>query len=63
VSQHFGFMLSALNSADLATLGGMMADGKIKAVIDRTYRISELPEAIRYLETGRTRGKVVVTFD
>jgi NADPH:quinone reductase-like Zn-dependent oxidoreductase len=63
VSQHFGFMLSALNTDDLTTLGGMMADGKIKAVIDRTYKISELPEAIRYIETGRTRGKVIVTFD
>ena len=41
----------------------MMADGKIKSVIDRTYRISEVPEAIRYLETGRARGKVIVTFD
>jgi len=63
VSQHFGGILSALNSEDLATLAGMMADGKIRSVIDRTYKISELPEAIRYLETGRTRGKVVVTFD
>jgi len=63
VSQRFGFMLSSLNPEDLATLAGMMADGKIKSVIDRTYKISELPEAIRYLETGRTRGKVIVTFD
>ncbi len=63
VSQHFGFMMSALKPEDLATLAGMMADGKIRSAIDRTYRISELPEAIRYLETGRARGKVVVTFD
>ena len=41
----------------------MMADGKLKSVIDRTWKISELPEAIRYIETGRARGKVVVTFD
>jgi NADPH:quinone reductase-like Zn-dependent oxidoreductase len=56
-------MMSALKPEDLATLAGMMADGKIRSAIDRTYRISELPEAIRYLETGRARGKVVVTFD
>ncbi len=63
VSQHFEFMLSALEPEDLATLAGMMTEGKIRSVIDRTYSISELPEAIRYLETGRARGKVVVTFD
>ena len=63
VSQQFGFMMSALKPEDLATLAGMMAEGKIRSVIDRTYKISEVPEAIRYLETGRARGKVVVTFD
>jgi NADPH:quinone reductase-like Zn-dependent oxidoreductase len=63
VSQEFGFMMSALEPEDLATLAGMMAEGKIKSVIDRTYKISELPEAIRYVETGRARGKVVVRFD
>ena len=40
-----------------------MAEGKIRSVIDRTYKISEVPEAIRYLETGRARGKVVVKFE
>jgi NADPH:quinone reductase-like Zn-dependent oxidoreductase len=62
VSQELGFMMSELKPEDLVTLAGMMAQGKIRSVIDRTYRISELPEAIRYLETGRARGKVVVTF-
>jgi NADPH:quinone reductase-like Zn-dependent oxidoreductase len=63
VSQEFGFMMSALKPEDLATLAGMMAEGKIRAVIDRTYKMSEVPEAIRYLETGRARGKVVVTVE
>jgi NADPH:quinone reductase-like Zn-dependent oxidoreductase len=35
--------------------------GKITPVIDRTYSLSETPEAIRYLEEGHTRGKVVIT--
>jgi NADPH:quinone reductase-like Zn-dependent oxidoreductase len=30
-------------------------------VIDRTYRLAQVPEAIRYLEEGRARGKVVIT--
>jgi len=63
VSQEFGFMMAALNPEDLSTLAGMMAEGKIKAVIDRTYKFSEVPEAIRYVETGRARGKVVVKFE
>ena len=39
----------------------MLAEGKIRSVIDRTYKFSEVPEAIRYVETGRARGKVVVS--
>jgi NADPH:quinone reductase-like Zn-dependent oxidoreductase len=41
----------------------MLAEGKIRPVIDRTYRFSEVPEAIRYVESGRARGKVVVRFE
>jgi len=60
VSQHFGFMLAALKPEDLATLRDMMAEGKIRSVIDRTFKMSEVPDAIRYVETGRARGKVLV---
>ena len=49
VSQNFGFMMSSMKPEDLATLRDMLADGKIRSVIDRTYRFSEVPEAIRYL--------------
>jgi NADPH:quinone reductase-like Zn-dependent oxidoreductase len=41
----------------------MMQSGKVKPVIDRTYKLSELPEAIRYLEEGHARGKVVITVE
>jgi NADPH:quinone reductase-like Zn-dependent oxidoreductase len=40
-----------------------MEAGKVTAVIDKRYRLSEAPEAIRYLETGHARGKVVVTVE
>jgi NADPH:quinone reductase-like Zn-dependent oxidoreductase len=63
VSQEFGFMMSSLKPEDLTTLRDMLAEGKIRSVIDRTYRFSEVPEAIRYVETGRARGKVVVKFE
>ncbi|HEU5134731.1 MAG TPA: NAD(P)-dependent alcohol dehydrogenase [Steroidobacteraceae bacterium] len=63
VSQEFGFMMATLAPEDLATLAGWLAEGKIKSVLDRTYKFSEVPEAIRYVETGRARGKVVVRFE
>jgi len=56
-------MMSSMKPEDLTTLRDMLADGKIRSVIDRTYRFSEVPEAIRYVETGRARGKVVVKFE
>jgi NADPH:quinone reductase-like Zn-dependent oxidoreductase len=40
-----------------------MESGKITPVIDRLYNLNEVPEAIRYLETGRARGKVIITFE
>jgi NADPH:quinone reductase-like Zn-dependent oxidoreductase len=38
----------------------LLASGKVKPVIDRTYSLSEVPEAVRYLEEGHARGKVVI---
>jgi NADPH:quinone reductase-like Zn-dependent oxidoreductase len=61
VPQQMSMMLADLNSKDLAFLADLMQAGKIKAVIDRQYSFNELPEAIRYLEAGHARGKVVVT--
>ena len=41
----------------------MMQSGKIKPVIDRTYKLSEVPDAVRYVEEGHARGKVVITME
>jgi NADPH:quinone reductase-like Zn-dependent oxidoreductase len=46
---------------DLAILRDLMEAGKVTPVVDRRYRLSEVPEAIRYLEEGHARGKVVIT--
>ncbi|TMR91820.1 NAD(P)-dependent alcohol dehydrogenase [Nonomuraea basaltis] len=46
---------------DLAALHDLLQDGKIAPVIDRTYPLTEAPEAIRYLEEGHAKGKIVVT--
>ena len=62
-SQKFGMILAELNKDDLATLAGLMESGKVTPVIDRTYRLGETAEALRYLEKGHARGKVVVTVE
>jgi NADPH:quinone reductase-like Zn-dependent oxidoreductase len=63
VSQKFGMMLAELNHNDLAFLGDLMQSGKVKPIIDRIYKLSDLPDAIRYVEQGHARGKVIVTAD
>ena len=40
-----------------------MQNGKLKAVIDRTYKLSEIQQAIAYVEQGHARGKVIVTVE
>jgi putative flippase GtrA len=61
VTQEVGFMLADVTKNDLTYLADLVQSGKMKVVIDKTYPLSQLPEAMRYLETGRARGKVVVT--
>ncbi|HVS32635.1 MAG TPA: NAD(P)-dependent alcohol dehydrogenase [Thermoanaerobaculia bacterium] len=60
VKQEFGMLMAQLRNADLIVLRDLMQTGKVTPVVDRRYRLSEVPEAIRYLETGRARGKVVI---
>ena len=48
---------------DLVFLRTLAESGALKPVIDRTYPLNEVAESIRYLETGRARGKVVVTVE
>jgi NADPH:quinone reductase-like Zn-dependent oxidoreductase len=61
VTQEVGFMLADVTKSDLTYLADLVQTGKMKVVIDKTYPLSQLPDAMRYLETGRARGKVVVT--
>ena len=48
------------NQADLETIAELLASGKVRSVIDRRYPLAETADAIRYLETGRARGKVII---
>ena len=54
-------LIAKPSSADLQFLRELIEAGRITPVIDRTYALSEAPDAIRYLETGRARGKVVIS--
>jgi NADPH:quinone reductase-like Zn-dependent oxidoreductase len=61
VGQKLVMMGAKITKEDLTTLGELVTTGKVRPVIDRRYRLDEVPEAIRYLEQGHARGKVVVT--
>jgi NADPH:quinone reductase-like Zn-dependent oxidoreductase len=64
VNQKMGMMMAQPSTQDLTLLADMVQSGKLKTVIDRTYKsLSEVPEAIRYLEEGHARGKVVITVE
>ena len=60
VSQDLTFFVAAINTDDLTTLNALMETGKVTPILDRTYPLQETAAAIRYLEQGRARGKVVI---
>jgi len=61
VSQKLGTYISSENADDLMALRELIEAGKIKPVIDRTYPLSDVATAIRYLVEGHARGKIVIT--
>jgi len=63
VSHKMLLFIARINTTDLTIMGELMAAGKVTPVIDRRYRMSEVPEAVRYLEEGHARGKVVITLE
>jgi NADPH:quinone reductase-like Zn-dependent oxidoreductase len=63
VEQEIGMFVAELRQDDLTVLGDLMQAGKITPVLDRHYRLSEVPEAIRYSEEGHARGKIVIDLD
>jgi NADPH:quinone reductase-like Zn-dependent oxidoreductase len=61
VSQEMGMMFADLNKKDMTVLADLMQSGKVTPVIDRTYPLNQISDALRYLEAGHARGKVVIT--
>jgi NADPH:quinone reductase-like Zn-dependent oxidoreductase len=60
VSQRLGPFEAKRSKEDLQILKELIESGKVSPVIDRTYPLSETAEAVRYLEEGHARGKVVI---
>lgn len=63
VSQKLVPCLARPNKEDLTIMRELMATGKVTPVIDKCYGLSEVPEAIRYLEEKYAREKVVITLE
>ena len=63
MSQKLVTFLARPNPEDLTVMHDLMKAGKVIPVIDKGYRLSEVPEALRYLEEGHARGKVVITVE
>lgn len=61
VGQQLRPLMSTERAADLQLLRELIEAGKVTPVIDRTYPLSEVPDAIRYLRESHARGKVVIT--
>jgi len=59
--QQFGNVLVKPNQGDLLVLKELCESGKVRPVIDRRFPLSEVSSAVRYVEDGHARGKVVVT--
>ena len=60
VPQDIGAMMTHASKDDLTLLAELMQQGKVTPVIDKTYKLGEVADAMRHLETGRARGKIVI---
>jgi NADPH:quinone reductase-like Zn-dependent oxidoreductase len=61
--QFTGLFPNPLSAEDLTTVRSLLESGKVKPVIDRRYSLEQTSQALRYLETGKVRGKLVVTIN
>jgi len=61
VRQTLRAQFPAEREGDLRVLKNLIEDGRITPVIDKTFPLSEAADAIRYIEAGRARGKILLT--
>ena len=60
VSQRLGTFVAKASADDLQLLTELIEAGTVEPVIERAYPLSETRDAIRHVETGHARGKVVI---
>ena len=61
VRQHLRILPTRQDRAELAAVTALVDEAKLRPVIDRTYPLTDVPLALRELEEGHTRGKIVIT--
>jgi NADPH:quinone reductase-like Zn-dependent oxidoreductase len=61
IGQRLRMLASKPNQEDLQVLRELIEAGKLRPLVGRTYPLGEVPEAMRALEAGKTRGKIVIT--
>jgi NADPH:quinone reductase-like Zn-dependent oxidoreductase len=61
VGQQLRLLATKETNDDLVALAALIEAGKLTPVIDKTYPLSEVPDAIRFLEAGHARGKIIIT--
>ena len=62
-SQEMSMMISELRREDLTELGRLVASGEVRPVLDHSFPLNEAADAIRYSETGRARGKILIRME
>ena len=60
-SRQVGILIAYPDTSDLTLMTELIEAGKVTPVIDRRYKLDEVPHALRYLEQGHAQGKVVIT--
>jgi NADPH:quinone reductase-like Zn-dependent oxidoreductase len=61
IGQRFTMVIARQAAGDLDHLTGLLEAGTINPVLDRTYPLEQVPEAMRYFDAGKTRGKIAIT--
>ena len=60
IDRDFITVLAEMKQEDMQTLVNLMDTGEIKSIVDRSFPLAQVPDAIRYSETGRARGKIII---
>ena len=63
LDQEFVMLLAEMNEEGLSLIAEMMEQGKVKSQIDKRYPLAEIKEAIKYSESGRAKGKIIINID